>query len=87
MSHKDVEEKAREAYRWARFASLGIELGVSVVIGTVGGWWIDIQLDCRPWALLAGVVLGFTAGIRSIMRTMRIFAAEEKQENQGADND
>ena len=85
MSRKDVEDKAREAYRWARFASLGIELGVSVIVGTVGGWWIDIEFDCRPWGLLAGIALGFTAGIRSIMRTLRIFYAEESPQKESSD--
>ena len=87
MSRKDVEKKAREAYRSARFASLGIELGVSVVVGMLGGWWLDTEFDCRPWGLLGGIMLGFTAGMRSIFRTMRIFSIEgETQEKDQIDD-
>ena len=87
MTPKDIEEKAREAYKSARFASMGIELGVSVLLGLLGGWWLDIQLDCRPWLLLLGIVLGFAAGIRSIVRTLRIFSAEAEHDKQALNDD
>ena len=78
--------QSREAYRGARFASLGIELGVSVILGMAGGWWIDTKFDCRPWGLLVGVVLGFSAGIRSIMQTLRIFSLEDDTQKEREDN-
>ena len=87
MTPKELEEKAREAYKSARFASMGIELGVSVLLGLLGGWWLDIQFDCRPWLLLSGIIVGFAAGIRSIVRTLRIFSREAEDEKQGINDD
>ncbi|MEE2789990.1 MAG: AtpZ/AtpI family protein [Myxococcota bacterium] len=87
MTPEELEAKAREAYKSARFASMGIELGVSVLLGLLGGWWLDIELDCRPWFLLLGIVLGFAAGIRSIVRTLRIFSAEADEDNQVENDD
>ena len=87
MTPKELEEKAREAYKSARFASMGIELGVSVLLGLLGGWWLDIQFDCRPWLLLSGIIVGFAAGIRSIVRTLRIFSREADGEKQAINDD
>lgn len=54
----------------ARYASLGLELGISVLIGLFGGRWIDGRFDTAPWGMLIGMVLGLTAGVRSIYRTV-----------------
>jgi len=72
-----IEKKTSELYRTARYSSIGIELGISVVIGVLGGWWVDGQLDSSPWGLLIGMALGITAAIRSISRTLRQLSQEE----------
>jgi ATP synthase protein I len=55
----------------ARLASVGIEFSVSTVIGLLGGKWIDGKLGTQPWLMLVGLVLGVTAGLRSLLRTAR----------------
>jgi len=75
-----IEKKARSFYRMARYSSIGLELGVSVVIGLLIGWWIDIKFDCGPWGLLGGLGVGFAAAIRSIARTLNELAEEEAAE-------
>ncbi|MBI5596331.1 MAG: AtpZ/AtpI family protein [Elusimicrobia bacterium] len=43
--------------------SLGMELAVAMLLGVVGGRWADARLGTSPWLLLAGVALGFAAGM------------------------
>ena len=78
MNRRRIEEKSREFYRTARYASIGLELGVSVTIGLLIGWWVDIEYGYGPWGLLIGLGLGFTAAIRSIARTLKSLAAESE---------
>lgn len=53
----------------ARLASVGIELSISTVIGLLGGRWLDGKLGTEPWLMIVGLVLGVTAGFRSLIRT------------------
>jgi ATP synthase protein I len=50
---------------------VGIEFSISTVIGLLGGKWIDGKLGTQPWLMLLGLVLGVTAGLRSLLRTAR----------------
>jgi len=47
------------------------EAVAAVVIGALLGYWIDTRLDSSPWALLAGVVLGFGAMVLRLLRLGR----------------
>ena len=80
-----IEEKTRAVYRGARYSSIGLELGVSVVIGMAMGYWVDSKFETEPIGLLAGMGLGFVAAFRSIRRTLKILEAEEKQANDQRD--
>lgn len=48
--------------------SLGMELATAMVLGTVAGRWADRKLGTEPWLLLAGVALGFCAGLYLLVR-------------------
>ena len=87
VRRKEIERKARRAYRTARYASLGIEVGLSVVVGAFLGWWIDSQFASGPWGLIGGVILGTVAAFRSLYQTTKRFAEEEDREAQETDDD
>jgi hypothetical protein len=52
----------------ARLTGIGWTVALSIAAGAGGGYWLDKQLDTRPWLTIAGVALGavvaFTAMIR-----------------------
>ena len=52
-------------------ASVGIELGVSIVVGLVIGMWLDRRLDTEPFLTYGFLALGVAAGFRSVWRTAR----------------
>jgi F0F1-type ATP synthase assembly protein I len=79
LSDGPLEQKAREAYRTARYASIGLELGISVVLGMLLGYWIDGKLQSSPWGLFCGLGLGMTAAVRSIARTLAALSEETDQ--------
>lgn len=50
---------------------IGIELAVGVAVVTYLGYLIDQWLDTAPAGLIVGVVLGFAAGVRNVIRVAR----------------
>jgi ATP synthase protein I len=64
----------------ARLASVGIELALSIVIGLLGGRWLDGKLGTGPWLMILGLILGSTAGFRSLIRTARKATREAQSE-------
>lgn len=58
---------------WAesiRLSDLGLRLVIAVVVGCFGGLWLDRQLAIAefPWFAVSGAVLGFAAGLVSLVR-------------------
>lgn len=55
----------------ARWSAIGIQFGVSIAIGTIGGQWLDERFDTEPWLLVAGIVLGSFAAFWDVYRLVR----------------
>lgn len=64
-------EKTRAYYETLSFSSAGIELGLSVVIGALGGRWLDGVAGTTPLLMIALTVIGFAAGLRAVLRAGR----------------
>ena len=56
---------------WYRMAGVGIEFIVAVALFTAIGYGIDRWLGSAPWGLLIGAGLGFTVGLRAMIRAAR----------------
>jgi ATP synthase protein I len=50
--------------------AIGWVLAVSVVGGTLGGYYADRWLGTSPWLTLLGIVLGMAAGFLNVFRTL-----------------
>lgn len=71
---KGTEERPRQAQRpqnWGLLLDLGFRLGLSVVIGVVGGVLLDNWLGTKPIFTLLGVVVGIGAAMYSIWDVAR----------------
>ena len=51
-----------------RGLEVGMQFGLSVLIGVAIGHYLDQWLGTTPWLLLLFIAIGFTAGIRNLMR-------------------
>ncbi len=54
----------------ARYSTVGIEISAAVAIGTLGGWWLDTQLDTEPVLFWIGLVVGVGAATKTIYRVV-----------------
>lgn len=53
-----------------KYGNLGLEMLVSVLIGTGGGYLLDRYLHTRPWVMIIGFILGSIAGFRNLFRIL-----------------
>lgn len=67
---RDKGEYTAASYAWR----MVIELVMGVMIGAAMGWGLDWLLGSLPLFLIVFVLLGFAAGVRTMMRS-----AEEMQ--------
>lgn len=60
-------------------SSIGTSLVVPVLIGILGGTYLDNHFQTDPWLSLAGVLLGLVLGVTSIVQIIRKIERSEKQ--------
>jgi ATP synthase protein I len=66
-----IAHRSRSAYNALSASSVGLELGLSVAIGLLVGWWLDQHLHTQPWLMLLWLVFGVIAGFRSVVRAVK----------------
>ena len=55
---------------------MATDIIAAVLAGSVIGWYLDRWLGTQPVLLLIFIVLGLAAGMRNVIRTYRMMAAE-----------
>jgi ATP synthase protein I len=73
--------KTKRAYNALSASSVGLELGIAVIVGLLGGMWLDKHFGTTPWLMLLFLVFGLVAGFRNVLR------AVERAEKAGAIED
>lgn len=64
----------------AGHATLGLEFGLSVLVGLFGGRWLDGKLGISPWLTVLGFGFGVAAGVRAIYRAAQAANREAERE-------
>ena len=57
--------------KWMIYSSMGLEVGLSVVVGFLIGTWFDKWLETEPWFLIIFGVAGVIAGYRGMYRMVK----------------
>ncbi|MEE8473082.1 MAG: AtpZ/AtpI family protein [Dehalococcoidia bacterium] len=74
---------------WRRIAytiiGIGWFIAASIVLGALGGWWLDSKLDTKPWLALLGVTLGTVVAMFGVYRMLRPGLEKNKRKDQGKD--
>jgi ATP synthase protein I len=61
---------SRRMYEGLSSSSVGLELGIAVIVALLFGMWLDRQLGTQPWLMLVFLVLGLVAGFRNVLRAV-----------------
>jgi len=79
--------KTKRAYNALSASSVGLELGIAVMVGLFGGMWLDNRFGTTPWLMLVFLVLGLVAGFRNVLRAVeraeRAGDAEDQENGRG----
>lgn len=60
-----------DSSEWAKFGGMGFEFIAAVGLFTAAGYGIDRWLASSPWGIAIGVALGFTIGLRQLIRSAK----------------
>lgn len=69
----DIEQ---ERTGWAVGVRYASEFSAAVIVGGMLGFGVDHFAKTGPWGLLVGIILGFTAGTRNIVRIAKEMSAD-----------
>ena len=64
-----------------QFSTIGLEMGLSVVLGLLIGNYLDRWLNTAPWMLVLFLMLGFAAGFRRLFSLARQYQKEISKDN------
>lgn len=53
--------------------AVGIEIAVAIIIGYLGGRFLDRKLGTDPWISYAGLLAGIGAAIKALLRVIRSY--------------
>jgi ATP synthase protein I len=67
-----------DGFSVSRFAGVGLQFAVSIIVFLYLGQWLDRKLGTAPWFLLVGVFLGAGASFYSMYR--KLMAAQARDE-------
>lgn len=63
-----------------RYATVGLEFGLSLLVGLFGGRWLDKQLGTANWLTFIGFGFGVAAGYRAIYRAAKAANRDAEKE-------
>lgn len=70
-------EIEHEKTGWAIGVRYASEFSATVIVGGMLGWAVDHFANTVPWGMLIGIILGFTAGTRNIVRLAKEMSVDE----------
>jgi F0F1-type ATP synthase assembly protein I len=62
--------------------TVGLEFALSIIIGFLGGHWLDGYFGTEPYLSIAGFGFGLAAGIRALLRAARVMRREAEREEE-----
>lgn len=66
----------------ASYATVGLEFGLSLLLGLFAGRWLDQKLGTGPWLAILGFGFGIAAGYRAIYRAAKAANREAEAEEE-----
>jgi len=70
--------KPQPFWKSAQLASVGLEMGLAVLIGWGIGSWLDRKLGTAPWLMILFLLFGSAAGFKALIELAREAEARAK---------
>jgi F0F1-type ATP synthase assembly protein I len=67
----DAKERGDLMRAYLRTSTQGREVGLSVVVGALLGFWIDRYPETQPWGMLIGLLFGCLTAARKMWRIVQ----------------
>lgn len=67
----DIATRTRAAYHTWSASSVGLEMGIAVIIGLLFGRWLDGKAGTDPWLMIVFTGIGMAAGLKGVFRAVR----------------
>ena len=61
-----------------QLATTGLELGLTVAVLALLGWWLDSKWNSSPWMLIIGVLIGTIGSLYKMWRLNAKWFAKKK---------
>jgi ATP synthase protein I len=74
------DDKGTVIRQIASYSTLGLEMGLSVAVGAIIGYYLDKWLHTEPWLLIVFLIFGAIAGFRSLYRALKRWQREDKED-------
>jgi len=68
----------KRAQSGLRFASLGIEMVLPIVLFMYVGYRLDLHFETTPWLFLAGAFVGIAVGFYSMFKRVGILGSKSE---------
>ena len=84
----DLARTTRDGFRTISMSSVGLEMGIAVILGLLAGMWLDKHFGTTPWLMILFTMFGLAAGIKGVFRAVREadrYAADRALENPSPD--
>lgn len=75
-------EGRKQLRQVGRISTIGIEIALSIVVGILGGRWLDSKLGTSPYLTIIGLILGVVAGFRSLFQVAQQERERLKDKNE-----
>jgi len=73
-------------FRWQaalRFIGIGWFIGISILLGVLGGLWLDGKFNTQPLFVILGLVLGLVVAVYGVYRMLLPLISNKKNEGNG----
>ena len=57
---------------------LGFQLGLTILLGALAGYYLDRRWGTSPWLVLVGTLAGTAVGFYEVMRALNQFGGKGK---------
>lgn len=92
---KSLEDRAKawsarhgKAYQsYVKTSAVGLEFGLSIVIGALGGYFADKYFQSSPIGLIIGVILGTAAGVKRLWLFTKSYVDKSNSPKDNDDRD